>query len=150
MRSQYVLGGLGVCGGHIRWIWCFFEGVNLLMKEVESEYSVVVNEDDDNIFLFLFYPRNLQNWVSNRWNVAFVVVVVVVDFTTLPLKFRVRNSWDIDDIEFVWVVVIGGGFRVKPNIWVELRLSWGCDNRVQLECILSYIAQFGILIKNVA
>ena len=35
------------------------------------------------LFLFLFYPRNLplkfvKNWVSNRQNVAFVIVVVVV------------------------------------------------------------------------
>ena len=53
-------------------------------------------------FLLLFFPRNLpikfgQNWVSNRLNVAFVVLVivvvhvvvvmVVVDPTNLPLKF---------------------------------------------------------------
>ena len=73
--------------------------------------------------------------VSNRWNVAFVVVVVVVmvvvvvvhvvavivvvDPTNLPLKFglnRARNSLDINDIEFVvvvMVVVVGGGSGVQ-------------------------------------
>ena len=58
------------------------------------------------MLVFLFYPRNLplkfgQSRVSNRLNVAFVLVViivvvvmvhivvliVVVDFTNLPLKF---------------------------------------------------------------
>ena len=52
----------------------------------------------------------------------------------LCLKFRqnrVSNSWDITDIEFVWVVGVQSHFRVKPNfrwIVVELTLSWGFDN----------------------
>ena len=50
----------------------------------------------------------------------------------LPLKFhqnRVSNSWDIADIEFVWVGGVGGvhsHYIVKPNL--VLRLSWGFDN----------------------
>ena len=98
------------------------------------------------IILFFFG----QNWVSNRWNVAFVVVVVivvvvvvvvhvvviivVVDPTSPLLKFgqnQVRNSWDINDIEFV--VVVGDGWWNKvvfvSNLTFELSwLSWGCDN----------------------
>ena len=45
--------------------------------------------------------------------VVIVVIVVVVDPTHLPLKFGlnwVRNSGDINDIEFV-VVVVGGGLK---------------------------------------
>ena len=53
----------------------------------------------------------------------------------LPLKFhqnRVSNSWDIADIEFVWVGGVGGWglhshYIVKPNH--VLRLGWGFDNK---------------------
>ena len=31
-----------------------------------------------------------------------------------PLKFRVSNSWDIDDIEFVWVGGMQSQFCVQP------------------------------------
>ena len=53
------------------------------MKEVESEYSVVVNEDDDNDFVVFVLSKNPsikagQNRVSNNLNVAFVVVLVVL------------------------------------------------------------------------
>ena len=44
----------------------------------------------------------------------------------LPLKFhpnRVSNSWDISDIEFVWVVIVKS-FSGKPNRWVEVRLGF--------------------------
>ena len=75
----------------------------MLMKEVESEYSVVVNEDDDNDFVVFVLSqkpsiKSGQNRVRNKLNVAFVVVlvvvlvyivvvIVVVDFTNLPLEF---------------------------------------------------------------
>ena len=46
---------------------------------------IAVDDDDDFVvfLLLLFYPRNLpikfgQNWVSNRLNVAFVILVIVV------------------------------------------------------------------------
>ena len=53
------------------------------MKEVESEYSVVVNEDYDNDFVVFVLSKNPsikagQNRVSNNLNVAFVVVLVVL------------------------------------------------------------------------
>ena len=64
---------------------------------------------------FCCYCKNFkfsQNWISNSSDifvvvfvVHVVVVIIVVDPTNLLLKFnqnRVRNSWDIDDIEFVW------------------------------------------------
>ena len=55
----------------------------MLMKEVESEYSVVVNEDYDNDFVVFVLSKNPsikagQNRVSNNLNVAFVVVLVVL------------------------------------------------------------------------
>ena len=62
--------------------------------------------------------------------------MIVVDPTNLPLKFgqnRVRNSWNIDDIEFVVVVVVGGGsgggglksFSCHTQLlsWVELEFG---------------------------
>ena len=53
------------------------------MKEVESEYSVVVNEDYDNDFVVFVLSKNPsikagQNRVSNNLNVPFVVVLVVL------------------------------------------------------------------------
>ena len=53
------------------------------MKEVESEYSVIVNEDYDNDFVVFVSSKNPsikagQNRVSNNLNVAFVVVLVVL------------------------------------------------------------------------
>ena len=30
-----------------------------------------------------------------------------------------------------WVVMDQSHFHVKPNFWVELRFSWGCDNNCQ-------------------
>ena len=61
-------------------------------------------------------------------------IIVVVDPTSPLLKFgqnQVRNSWDINDIEFV--VVVGDGWWNKvvfvSNLTFELSwLSWGCDN----------------------
>ena len=55
----------------------------MLMKEVESEYSVIVNEDYDNDFVVFVLSKNPsikagQNRVSNNLNVAFVVVLVVL------------------------------------------------------------------------
>ena len=55
----------------------------MLMKEGESEYSVVVNEDYDNDFVVFVLSKNPsikagQNRVSNNLNVAFVVVLVVL------------------------------------------------------------------------
>ena len=59
--------------------------------------------------------------INVRWNIAFVVVVivvgdvvvivvhVVVDPRTLSLKFGlngVKSSWDIDDVELPVVVVV--------------------------------------------
>ena len=54
------------------------------------------------MLLFLFYPRKLQlkfgqNWVSSRWNVAFVdvvAVIVVQDDVIVGLKSD-GNNWDI-------------------------------------------------------
>ena len=58
--------------------------------------------------------------------------MVAVDPTNLPSKFglnQVRNSWDIDDIEFVVVVVgDGGGGWWSRAIFVSqptFGLSWG-------------------------
>ena len=51
----------------------------------------------------------------------------------LPLKFgsnRASNSWDITDMEFVWVGGVQSHFHIKPNfrwIVIELTLSWGFD-----------------------
>ena len=54
--------------------------------------------------------------------------MVVVDPTNLTLKFglnQVRNSWDIDDIEFVVVVVGGGGSGgLKSFLWHTHFVSW--------------------------
>ena len=61
-----------------------------------------------------FHAKFGQNRVPNRWNVAFVFivivvvvhvvvihvdVVVVIDLTNLKV---ISNSWDIDEIESVW------------------------------------------------
>ena len=67
---------------------------------------------------------------------------------TLPLKFhqnRVSNSWDIDDIEFLWWVVGGLGWYAKSFScliqlkvtlgWVELWMSLGFDNKDVLGAI---------------
>ena len=71
-----------------------------------------------------FYQKFVLNQVS-KWNIVFaalvivivvvavhvvVFVMVLIDPTNLTLKFglnRVSNSWDIDDIELVVVVVEG-------------------------------------------
>ena len=54
----------------------------------------------------------------------------------LHLKFhqnRVSNSWDIANIEFVWVGGYAKSFSCLTQLkvmlgWVELWLSWGFDN----------------------
>ena len=73
-------------------------------------FCFVVVDGEDDVFLLLFYPRNLplkfhQNWVS--------------------------YSWDIADIEFVWGGWWGlqSHFIVKPNHCVEVRLGvWQYQN----------------------
>ena len=62
------------------------------------------------------------------WQLEYVLNVP----RNLPLKFhqnRVSNSWDIADIEFVWVGW-GGWCRVilLSNPTLVLRLGWGFDN----------------------
>ena len=53
------------------------------------------------LFLLLFYPRNFplkffQHRVSNRWNVAFVVLVVVVIFVVLVVLHVVVLVVNVD------------------------------------------------------
>ena len=66
--------------------------------------------------------------------IIIIVVAVVVHPRNLTLLFgwhRVINSRVIADIEFGWWWVVDlSHFRVTPNFWVELRLSWGCDNEL--------------------
>ena len=63
--------------------------------------------------------------------IVVVVVHVVVDPTNLPLKFglnRARNSYDMNDIEFVVVVCGGWWSKVIFVSHPTFELSWGCDN----------------------
>ena len=116
------------------------------MKEVESEYSVVVNEDYDNDFVVFVLSKNPsikagQNRVSNNLNVAFVVVlvvlvvlvvivyivvvIVVVNFYKSTFKVwlkSVQKQILITLSLWWWVVVVLIHFRVKPNFCVELWL----------------------------
>ena len=102
------------------------------MKEVESEYSVVVNEDYDNDFVVFVLSKNPsikagQNRVSNNLNVVvlvvlvvivyIVVVIVVVNFYKPTFKVWLKSGQKqilITLSLWWWVMVVLIHFRVKP------------------------------------
>ena len=89
------------------------------------------------------------DWVSYRWNVdvfvvlvvVFIIVVidvVVINSRNLPLEFgrnRVSYRWGIDDVKILVVEEVGGWWCkviFMSNTIFVIRLSWGCDNTLEI------------------